>query len=537
MKKVVVYLLLLVLVLMVFKPSAAERSDCGINRAVVTFSPFIVNDQNLTHKLFEAISKVLEKGSPLSKTLEASGTFWSVSGNLCGIQISINSSKGLDELKEMVATLLAKSLDNREELLAEREEEILSINRLYQFFVDTQSPDFAKDPVTICFFDTKGSEIILEDDAEESSLRRELNRIREFYRQGTESNSEKPVVQNISKPILATFLIWKDFTPDSFVSASIIKNRLFYDSENGKKYHVELLNIGRGLAVAIFDEGEKGNLYDQYLKMRNKIEAVTTGVGPKEWQSWSSKLLKAMESDRRDPNKNAMFSAWLKHWQAEDFSRIPNKVTYEKPDYEKEVEIFSSLEEYDFKLSNDLFPAIYACNSDSKCDLGAYVAVCFEAGADIIDSIESYVGSKFKIALPITVVRQSPRLLILSVYSQIEQVPTHLSRIRSSITELLYTGFGVTDLKNSISIGVAGISNIPAYQLQGLLKMGWTGNSARYVTRAVTPHELYALVQNESSDEEISKRRWKNLICSPRIKANILSILACRHLIINSWNP
>ena len=527
-----------------------------LNRVVVTFSPLVVKNLNCTSQLFNLFEKLSKNKTELSDTIESSGALWSVCENYCGLQVCISSSKSPEELFDIINYLLERSYNASENLFNSRFNlEIKPIDRLYPFFVKTDSKAFKSEPVTIRFFDYSGKELedfyskhfmakssddaVGEGEAEPAENDNEAkNIVKKFcklYEKCFATNDERPNVQSVSKPILAKMIFWKNLTPDTFVSASLIKNKLIFDGEsNQKNSGIELINTGNGLVLIVLSEVEMNSLYSQHLLMNKRIDAAVSGIGPKEWEAWNSKLLEVMRNDRRDNNKKAMFDAWNKHWGGKGFESIPHKSDFKKPDFIGETEIFSSQADHDFYLSADSFPAIYACNEEEFKD-GANVAVCLEGHSSMIDGIEKHVSSSLQIRVPITINRKKPDRITLSFYSPEAKIPAHLSRIKSSVSDFLYSKFNVTDLKKSIKIGIAGISSIPAYQLQGLLNLGWPTNKARYEARLAKLSDLYEFVKSDSSSEKILKLRWENLASSPQDKAYILSVLACNNLTIESW--
>lgn len=556
MKKRLLVLFAAMFIFLGFTQTLSASSNSQLNRVVVTFSPLVVKNLNCTSRLFNLFENLSKNKTELSDTIEETGALWSVSENYCGIQVCISSSKSPDELFNIINYLLERSYNASENLFNGKFNlEIKPIDRLYQFFIKADSNAFKSQPVTIRFFDYSGKELedyyskhfmtkpseeaVGEGEAEltenDNEAKNFIKKYCKLYEKCFSTNSERPNVQAVSKPILAKMIFWNNLTPDSFVSASLIKNKLIFDGEtNQKNSGIELINTGKGLVLVVLSEVEKNSLYSQHLLMNKRIEAAVSGIGPKEWEAWNSKLLEVMRNDRRDFNKKAMFDAWSKHWGGKGFESIPQKSDFKKPDFIGETEIFSSQAEHDFYLSADSFPAIYACNEEEFKD-GANVAVCLEGHSSMIDGIEKHVGSSLQIRVPITINRKRADRITLSFYSPEAKIPAHLSRIKSSVSDFLYSKFNVTDLKKSIKIGIAGISSIPAYQLHGLLNLGWPTNKARYEARLAKLSDLYDFVKNDSSNEKILKLRWENLASSPQDKAYILSVLACNNLTIDSW--
>ena len=555
MKKIVGYLFIIFFLLLDIVPCGATSNEVQLNRVVVTFSPLVVNNLNCTDQLYEVFKKLTKNNTGLSDSLEASGALWSISQNLCGLQISLCSSKGSEELCNIIDSILTRAYKDVENIITTAKQNVNPVDRIFPFFINQDSSAFTTKPVTINFYNSSGKEIenyylnhlnieeVINSNKEENDANKEIIVIHrhdfikdycDLYDMGRKTNLNYPKIQNLPKPILVKFIGWNNLTPDTFITASLIKNRLIFDDENEGKYLIELFNTGKGLVLAILCEVERNNLYSQHLLMNKKIDSAVTIVGPKEWEAWSSKLLEVLKNDRRDFNKKAMFDAWCEHWGALGFNTLSEKVDYKKPDYFKDAEIFSSLSEHVFYFSSNSFPVIYACN-DEIFEEGANVAICLEGNKNLIDGIENSIRSDLEIGVPITINKRSSDRIVLSFYCQDKKIPAHLSRIKSLVANYLYTKFKVTDLKNSIKIGIAGISKIPSYQLQGLLNLGWPSKSAKYDVKEAKPKDLYEFVKNNSSDEKILKSRWKNLVASPQDKAYVLSVLACHNLTINSW--
>lgn len=558
MKKTALIIFVLFLLLVSNIRCIADNS-VKLNRAVVTFSPLVVNNINCTDQLFDVFSKITKTKSSLTEKLESSGALWSISQNLCGLQICVSSSKSLDELCEIIDSFLSYAIKDTEKILTSVKSDIKPVDRLYQFLIVSEESALKAKPVSISFYDYSGKEI--EDcyskylngdssDVTEIASDTEANVVIvddkktrndfikdycELYNRSSKTNKNLlPKVQPVAKPILAKLIFWNKLTPDTFISASLIKNKLIFDDENSPFSAIELFNSGKGLVLVVLSEVEKNSLYAQHLLMAKRIDAAVSGIGPKEWEAWNSKMLEVMRNDKRDFNKKAMFDEWNKHWGGIGFEAIPNKSDFKKPDYIKEAEIFSTRSEHNFYLTPDTYPAIYACNDESFTD-GSNVAVCLQGHTTFIDGIENHVRSSLKIKVPITINRKRPDRITLSFYSPEAKIPAHLSRIKSSVSDYLYSKFNVTDLKKSIRIGIAGISSVPAYQLHGLLSLGWPTNKSRYESRLVTTSDLYDFVKSTSSSEQILKNRWENLASSPQDKAYILSVLACNNLTIDSW--
>ena len=550
--------LILFLIALGFSPCFAADRNIRVNRVVVTFSPLIVKNMNCTQKLFNVFAELTSKQSALAKSLEASGALWSISQNLSGIQLSINSSSNKpEELEDIVENLLQAGLSKAEKIVEDTNNDITAMDRLFLFLVEPERQLTIKTkPVSVYFFDNDGEDLknpvfdidnLSEQEVQSATSKAETSELSiaqissssiekycEIYNNAAGTNTVNPCIQPVEKPILAKILTWNNFTPANFISANFVKNKILFNPDNNNTLNVEFVNNGGGIALVVYNEVENNDLYAQHLDMLKLIDTSMVQPGPKEWQSWSSKLLEVMRNDIRDHNKKAMFNAWLKHWSAEGFYNIPETVEFVKPDSTKEIEVFSEQKQHQFKLSTDCFPAIYACK-DVYCDNGAYCAVCFEGHDRFIDGIEEYVRSELQISVPITINRKKENSIVLSFFSPTDKVPTHLSKIKATISDLLYSKFKILDLKKSIKIGISGVSSIPSYQLQGLLASGWTTNSARYEAQMVQTSELFDMIQNVSNDEAILKTRWNNLTSAPQDKAIILSTLASRNLLIDTW--
>ena len=382
--------LMVVLLIAVCSIRCMADNAVKLNRVVVTFSPLVVNNVNCTDQLFDVFSQLTKIPSSLSEDLEASGALWSISQNLCGMQICVSSSKSPKELCEIVGLFLSHALRDTEKILTSTKSDIKPVDRLYQFLIDSEGSAYKTKPVSITFYDYSGKEIEdcyskylnAEDaanaaDAEvasdtEASVVNEdkkitkndiINDYCELYNRSRETNMELlPKVQAVAKPILAKLIFWNKLTPDTFISASLIKNKLIFDGENSPNSAIELFNSGKGLVLVVLSEVDKNSLYAQHLLMSKRIDAAVSGIGPKEWEAWNGKLLEVMRNDRRDYNKKAMFDEWNKHWGGIGFNSIPNKSDFKKPDCIKEAEIFSTQSEHNFYLTPDTYPAIYACN-------------------------------------------------------------------------------------------------------------------------------------------------------------------------------
>ena len=113
MKKTALMLLVMFL-LAVSSIRCAADNAVRLNRAVVTFSPLVVNNINCTDQLFDVFSKLVKTKSSLSEDLEASGALWSISQNLCGLQICISSSKSPVELCEIIDLFLSYAIKDIE---------------------------------------------------------------------------------------------------------------------------------------------------------------------------------------------------------------------------------------------------------------------------------------------------------------------------------------------------------------------------------------------------------------------------------------
>ncbi len=557
MKKKLLYLLVSILVFLVAGSSFAQTNKTQSNRVVVTFSPLVVNNINCTNKLYDLFSDCFKNNSELTKKLEASGALWSISNNLCGLQISIGSSEELSELNKVVELILTSSLKKTEKILTETKTDIKSIDRLFQFFIDSDSLSFSSNPVTIRFYDCSGKEIenyyadqfvdknkIIDSSFDEIAsdeviIKEDKNDyIKDYidiYNRSYNTNQKLPKIQPVSKPILAKLICWDRLTPESFISASLIKNKFIAENFNNSNFCIELINSGKGLLLVVYCEVDTNeNIYNKYLTMNKKIDSSFSNIGSKEWNAWSSKLFEVLKNDNRNLNKKAMFESWIKHWSGIGFENISSNIKFINPSIRKDIEIFSSLKEHTFALSANSFPGIYANHDETVTD-GANIAVCIKGHSKILESIEDHITSTLQINVPITIDMKNSECIIFSFYCPEKKIPSYLSRIKASISDHLYSKFSVFDLKKSIKIGIAGLSSIPAYRLNGLLTLGWPTKTARYEASLAKDTDLYKLVKSNSSNDNNLKLRWNNVISSPQDKANILSILACDNLMIDSW--
>ncbi len=533
------------------------------NRVVVTFSPLVINNINCTARLFEVISKTVEGHKDLSDKLEASGALWAISQNHCGIQICISSPKTLEELYQLVDFFLTTASKDVENIFNYNNQNIKPLDRLYQFIVESNAS--TSKPVSIRFYDSSGNEIEnyysnkfvkneiniysdssdsnndLSDSEENSNLSLKENdfikNYQSFYERAYKNNQINPKVQNVSKPILANILGWKKLTPETFISATLIKNRFITEDPNNKSFKIELFYTNNGLFLVICcDVDQVDKLYDTYLNMCKKIDSALSDISSKEWATWAAKLVEVMKNDKRDYNKKAMFESWYKHWSGIGFDNISSaKLELRKPDYTKEIQIFSSPSEHIFNLSSDVFPSIYACHDENFTD-GANVAVCIKGHRTILDSIENHITTSLHLKVPITINQKQEDNILISFYCPNEKIPAFVSRIKASIANHLYSKFNITDLKKSVRIGVAGISSIPAYQLNGLLTLGWPTKSGRYKSEPAQEADLYAFVKSSNSTNDKNfKLRWESMTSSPQDKAIVLAMLACYNLTIDSW--
>ena len=563
MKKILSLLVAFIIVIATI-PCFAATNKTETNRVVITFSPLVVNNLNYTNELFDVFSNTVKKQSNLSEKLEASGALWSISQNLSGIQISISSPQSLEELYQLTETFLITALKEAENVIKKPKTDIKPADRLYQFFIDSDSIYSTFKPVSIRFFNSFGNEekdyytnhLVIEEinqnanitNIEEQESATNIQPIKRFrrdfiedycniYKKTQTTNKQTPKIQNVNKPILANFLCWNQLNHETFISASLIKNRFIYDDVTNQKFSIELFNTTKGLVLAVYCDIDKNeDIYNKYLEMCKSIDSAISSISSKEWSTWASKLLEVMKNDKRDYSKKAMFDAWCKHWNGVGFESTPTRLDFKKPDYTKEIQIFSSISEHNFNLSADTFPAIYACNDESFKE-DSIIAVCINGHDQILSSIESHISNTLQINVPITIDKKPSDSLVISFYCPEEKVPAYLSRIKASIANHLYSKFTITDLKKSIRIGIAGISSIPAYRLKGLLTLGWPTKSARYESRVANNNDLYSFVKSSnSSNDKNFKLRWENMASSPQDKAKILAMLACHNLTIDSWN-
>lgn len=563
MKKMRLYSLVIFLAT-VLLPCLGQTSGPNeqVNRVVITFSPLIINNINCSQNLYNLISELFNNPSESArKNLDASGDLWSVSSNYSGIQININTLNPVNELYTNAQNLIKKILDKKSLILAESNTNILPANRLYQFALENKNDYYCTEPVTIKIFNNDGkditdnfvkksepSEILLSEDSTEYTFEQPIQPKAEeentpahefckLYEASNINNSLEPIIQNVEKPIICKILKWNGYSPDAFISASLIKNRIIFDTENPGNFQVEILFVNNSISLMVFKEIDTNELYSTHLAMEKKLEAAIQQPGPKEWESWSSKLLEVMCNDKREKNKNAMFDAWLKHWFNCEEVLIPEVSTFIPADIRKDAEIFSSEYEHNFYLAADTYPAIYACSQKSEDgDKGANVAVCLEGHNSMLDGISNLVSTSLQISIPIIITRNRPESLILSFYCPSEKIPAHLSKIKSSISEYLLSKHKIINLKNSIRLGIGGSSAIPAYQLHGLLTSGWPTSEARFTSKTASENDIYSLIGGSNDDVTASQHRWSNLISSSQARADLLSQLASRNLTITDWN-
>lgn len=549
-------------------------ADTKVNRAVVTFSPLIIQNVNNTQNLYEVICSLFNNETdPLRKLLDASGALWSVSTNNSGIQITISSALPATDLYKSTLLLLDKIFTQKEKILTPRND-IKPEDRLYIFILNTENPALTTNTVTLRLYDSKGNDIteittknnpdpqkltvssmpvekseedsaIESDNTEETvvaepeeinipKLSDSLSRFKELYKQAKETNLENPVIQPVTNPILAKILRWENPNLEAFISASLIKNKILYSPESENDVlNAEIFNTGDNLALVVIKEVKDNDLYNQHMLMEKKIEEAIIEPGPKEWESWSTKITEVMANDHRDYYKKVMLYSWLKHWQTEDFTE-PEKLEYQKYDIKQEVEIFATEKEHTFFLGSNTFPAVYACNQDYDDNI-ANISICLKGHSKMITAIEELVGTSLKISIPIIVNKMSEDEVTLSFTSEPGRAPVHISKLKSSISELLYTKFKVTDLKASIRIGIAGESPLPAYQLHGLMVSGWGRSHARYESKPAETSDLNSFISSSPMSAEALKLRWQHLIDSPMHKVNLLSKLACNNLTIDTW--
>ena len=132
MKKTALIIFVLFLLLVSNIRCIADNS-VKLNRAVVTFSPLVVNNINCTDQLFDVFSKITKTNGSLTENLDSSGALWSISQNLCGLQICVSSSKSLDELCEIIDSFLSYAIKDTEKILTSVKSDIKPVDRLYQF--------------------------------------------------------------------------------------------------------------------------------------------------------------------------------------------------------------------------------------------------------------------------------------------------------------------------------------------------------------------------------------------------------------------
>ncbi|MBU1107933.1 MAG: hypothetical protein KKB51_14770 [Candidatus Riflebacteria bacterium] len=512
----------LLIVLLIFLPliqvnAESAALDNRLDSIVITFDPPVINCVNRSEELYHLIINTMrapENG--LLELIEKNGAMWSVSHSLCGVQFSLFHFDDSAIAAQICRNFLTRlHLEMQTELKKEKKTREFAdyIHALLQ--PDVLSSQSSRKPVSINCSANMGKYEIELDAA--------VSKLLPVYENTTCEVNNHKVLPGIL-PTVYTVFRWPEISFRTFSTAKFLGEKFIKQAGLDQLLKYEIIYGNSELNLVVYISGNEEQLAENMQKFRQIHNFELSQEPPPDWTQFSDSLCKIMADDLRDLAKKALFTSWLKHWQG-SFDSL-NVYHPEAPEQRSFGFCMPTDHQHLLSFSSKLFPNFAATSrpdGDDTCDITMAIG---GDNQEIINEIHRNFSSNPSAIVPLTMTRDQ-KLLKIAFNCSSTEVSGHLARLRNNIYNNLAEKLLISEPVGDLKIGIAGISNLPPFELRGLLQRGWSPIPNEQLL-AYLPGAAHAarLLDISDGNKETLRQRWQLYLASSRGRSELLATIS-----------
>ncbi|EKD82230.1 MAG: hypothetical protein ACD_39C01414G0002 [uncultured bacterium] len=498
-------------------PASAELLEAAdrLNSIVITFDPPIINRCNRAADLYNLIIETVKAPEHgILEQIEKSGTLWSASHSLCGVQFSLLHYDDPARAVEICRSLLDKVNSAMREVFKESKDsnEFADyIHALLQSDRPEQNP--LHRPVSLHLSGNLS--------AFAAELTQTAAKLESAYSENAGNESYESDVLPGVLPTAYTVFSWPETSAEAFFTAKYLGEKFVKEAGLDQLLKYEIIYGDSALSLVVYLSCSEELLADNIQKLR-QIERYRIGSElPSDWKQFSQSLGDILTDDQRDLAKKAMFSGWLKHWQG-SFENIPVNLPV-SPQHRSLIVCMPESDQHRLSFSSGLFPDFVAASEPGGGNICDITVVVSGDNQKILDEINQNLDENPFAVMPLTLTRERDMLKIV-FHCMSEEVSGTLARLRNHIYNNLVEKGLISEPVDTLKIGIAGVSGLPPFELRGLMQRGWSPITDGKAVTWLTDHAQLLNMSNASAEQ--LNQRWRLYIASCRGRSELLAIIA-----------
>ncbi|MDD2997994.1 MAG: hypothetical protein PHV05_02960 [Candidatus Riflebacteria bacterium] len=496
-----------------------------VNSIVVTFDPPIISNVNRSADFFKLLLDTMkDNNTRIAEEIDKAGAIWTSSQNLSGIQFSLYYPENPRHAVELTQKLLSNLSEKIPSFLFTSSQPVFS-DYLHALCRIGESPAYySHKPVSI--------NLIGKVKSFSDELQNELPKFDTLYGLPKPSFQTQKSVFAKTFPTMVEIFSWNQLTAETFFSAKFTGEYFLKElgQESGAAY--EILFDHSAVSLVLLASGTEEQLFKASDKIKDFARLQTVKTNKPAWESFVTRATSILQDDLRDLGKAALFNAWAKHWQG-NFFPISSDMAYVPP-----VSHSSSLNMpepwmHQFSFSNKTMPRVIACSISASSEV-ADIAITINSESTIINEIVTCLEEKSSLNFPLTIEKHDPGSITMVFHCKKEEISGNIARIRARIINYLVDKNMLGNLA-PLTVGIAGICDIPPFELRGLLENGWPGDIAEHAWKQASASDVSRILAFGNADAESFKRRWQIISSTSRGKAIILSMIGAADFCLKNF--
>jgi|GEM_PF-1289097 hypothetical protein len=513
---------LLIAVLAIFPGTGASAQDSNtidrLDSVVITFDPPIVKRCNRASDLYNLIVATVK--SPkfgIEEQISQSGSMWSASHSLCGVQFSLlhfdDPAKAAGICKKLLAALQAEM----PAILQKDRHSNEFADYLHDLLYSTeQAKNSLHKPVSVALTRNLAAHT-----AELHMAAATLASVYSGMSNGDQGSNTLPGVL----PTVYTVFAWPEASIQAFFTAKYLGEKFIREAGLDSQLKYEIIYGDATLKLVVYLSGNEEQLAESMAKFR-QIENFRLGRdAPADWQAFSLSMSEIMADDQRDLGKRAMFSGWLQHWRSsiDNDDPVVKAIFPVHPEHKPAEICMPESFQHHLSFSSGFFPDFAA---GRQSDGGNICDITIAIGGDnrsMIKEIHQDLKDRSFSMMPLTLTLDHGLLKVVFSCAA-EEVSGNLARLRNHIYNNLVEKGLISEPIDTLKIGIAGVSSLPPFELRGLLQKGWSPISDGRQTNELSNYaELPGM---QKAGKESLKQRWQLYLASSRGRSELLAIIA-----------
>jgi len=480
---------------------------------VVTFDPPVIEGCNQSAALYDLLIQTIKAPADgIISEISKSGTLWSASQNLCGIQFSLYHFDDPEKAVQICKRLLLQLTRNISEKLKESK----------------QSQNFA-DYIHSLLLGDLGTKVSWHQPVSISLSQNLASYANELASAATGLNGPLSRTSSITgvfnvlpevMPTAYTVFSWSETSMEAFFTAKYFGEKFIRETGLDQLLKYEIIYENARISLVVYLSGNEEILAENMQKFRQISEYRLDRTTPSDWSQFSRSLSEIMADDQRDLAKKELLTAWLLHWQG-TYKNIAVEIPV-PPEQQYSGICMPEEHLHQLSFSNHLFPAFAAaCNNGGGniCDISLVI------GGDnpkMLDEIYRDLEENSSPAA-LTLIRDLKFLKIIFHCSS-EDVGRNLARLRNHIYNNLAEKGMTSEPVDTLKIGIAGVSSLPPFEMRGLLQKGWIPISTNKTAKPLLDCACLLVVNNYA--EKSLRQRWQLYLASNRGRSELLAMIA-----------